>query len=69
MMSNETYRALGVLPAKPSQAAMAGSIWPLRASLAASNRLLESLERPKSSDNAPGEPDRQFSTILGRFWL
>ena len=35
-----------------SLAAVAGSIWPLRASLAASDRLPESLERPKSIDKA-----------------
>ena len=47
-------------------AALAGSIRPLRASLAASNRLLESLERPESSNEA----DRASPTgDLRRSWV
>ena len=52
MLSNETYPACEFRLAKSILAALAGSIRPLQASPATSNRLLESLERPKSSDKA-----------------
>ena len=58
--------------AKSSLAALAGSIRPLRASLAASERLLESLERPKSSDKAAGPLARVLRAAqvehFGRAW-
>ena len=70
-----------MLPDKPCQlrkrvhawaslAALAGSIRPLRASLAASDRSLEVPRAPKvERQGRPGEPDKPFSTICGRFWL
>ena len=49
-----------------SLAAVAGSIWPLRASLAASDRLPESLEGPKSIDKAArASPTSDFP----QFWV
>ena len=49
-----------------SLAAVAGSIWPLRASLAASDRLPESLEGPKSIDEAArASPTSDFL----QFWV
>ena len=53
-----------------SLGALAGSLWPLRASLAASDRSLEVPRAPKvERQGRPGEPDKPFLTIWGRFWL
>ena len=53
-----------------SLGALAGSLWPLRASLAASDRSLDVPRAPKvERQGRPGEPDKPFATIWGRFWL
>ena len=53
-----------------SLGALAGSLWPLRASLAASDRSLDVPRAPKvERQGRPGEPDKPFSAIWGRFWL
>ena len=70
MLPDEACRAWTRVQARASLAAPAGSLWPLRASLAASDRSLEVPRAPKvERQGCPGEPDKPFSTIRDQFWL